>query len=191
MIEEFGIENGIYEVIVTTKDLFNEYNAAPMGLIADDSGFHFMIYTDTRTFTNIVETEELCVNFVFDPLLYVRSAFTRIPREEFEERDGVVFLRDADAWIWGRAEVSDEGEPRRVEFIPEKSEILRRVVRPVNRGFNSIIEATIHATRLVLSGDERYLEWIRHHFAIVEKCGSSRDKEAMEELKKYIEEFSK
>lgn len=190
MIEEFGIEKGIYEVIVTTKDLFNEFNAAPMGLISDESGFHFMIYTDTRTFTNIIETEELCVNFVFDPLLYVRSAFTRIPRDEFIEEEGTVFLKDADAWIWGRARISEEGEPRRVDFIPEKSRIVRRIIRPVNRGFNSIIEATIHATRFILSGEERYLEWIKHHFAIVEKCGSSRDKEAMEELKKYIEDFS-
>jgi|Deesub1362B_J571_1020462.scaffolds.fasta_scaffold00173_34 hypothetical protein len=190
MISEFGIDEGIYEVIVSTKDLFNEYNAAPMGLISDTSTLFFMIYTDTRTFTNILETEELCVNFVFDPLLYVRSAFSSLPRELFLEDDGIVFLRDADAWIWGKAEIDEEGEPRRVTFIPKKWKILRERVRPINRGFNSVLEATVHATRFVLTGDERYMEWIQHHFGIIERCGSPRDKEAMEELKKYLREYS-
>lgn len=190
-MKEFGIEDGIYEVIVTTKDLFNEYNAAPMGLISKGSELFFMVYTDTKTFTNIYETEELCVNFVYDPLIYVHSAFFSLPREMFVEEDGAVFLKDAEVWIWGKAKISEEeGEPKRVDFFPQKSKILKRQLRPINRGFNSVIEATIHATRFILTGEEKYAEWIRHHFGIIEKCGSSRDREAMEELKKYIEEFS-
>jgi hypothetical protein len=59
-------------------------------------------------------------------------------------------------------------------------------VRPVNRGFNSVIEATVHATRYVLSHDRDLMTWIDHHATIVHKCGGSREKEALDLLLEYI-----
>ncbi len=51
-----------------------------------------------------------------------------------------------------------------------------------NRGFNAVLEATVHATRYKLSGDEKYLELIRHYETLASKCGGESEKKAMKLL---------
>jgi len=75
-------------------------------------------------------------------------------------------------------------------MTPVKGKILHKVIKPVNRGFNAVIEASIHATRYVGKKDQEYLRQIDHCNTIVRKCGGAREKEAMRllyELIKYPE----
>jgi hypothetical protein len=56
----------------------------------------------------------------------------------------------------------------------------------VNRGFNAVIEASIHATRYVSLKGKEYLRQIEYCNTIVRKCGGAREKEAMRLLYELI-----
>jgi hypothetical protein len=56
----------------------------------------------------------------------------------------------------------------------------------VNRGFNSIIDATVHVTRYRENQDPVLKRLINYHVGIVRKCGGKRELEALELLKKYM-----
>jgi len=51
-----------------------------------------------------------------------------------------------------------------------------------NRGFNAVLEATVHATRYQLTGEEKYLKLIRHFETLASKCGGEKEKKAMKLL---------
>jgi hypothetical protein len=56
----------------------------------------------------------------------------------------------------------------------------------VNRGFNSVIEATVHATRYSLTRNEELRRLIHHHIAIIQRCGGPREQEAIGLLEGYV-----
>jgi hypothetical protein len=58
-------------------------------------------------------------------------------------------------------------------------------MHPVNRGFNSIIDATVHATRYKINRDPHLKKLIDYHAGIVRKCGGKRELEALELLVQY------
>ena len=69
-----------------------------------------------------------------------------------------------------------------LSFLAVKSKILQRKIKPINRGFNAVIEATVHATRYVVLKEQKYLDHIDHYNTIVQKCGGPGEKEAMKLL---------
>ncbi|MCK4270155.1 MAG: DUF447 family protein, partial [Methanogenium sp.] len=73
-----------------------------------------------------------------------------------------------------------------VSLTPIYEEITGLRLHPVNRGFSSVIEATVHATRYVRNKDPRLRELIEHHAGLVRKCGGERDVEAIEYLLKRL-----
>ncbi len=83
--------------------------------------------------------------------------------------------------------IGESSEAYSILLTPLREEVLVRSIRPVNRGFNAIIEAAVHATRYIMNRDPK-LEWlIRHHLALARKCGGEREKEAIVLLKKILE----
>jgi hypothetical protein len=56
----------------------------------------------------------------------------------------------------------------------------------VNRGFNNLIDATVHVTRFKENKDPELKRLIDYHVGIVRKCGGKRELEALELLKKYM-----
>ena len=58
-------------------------------------------------------------------------------------------------------------------------------VHPVNRGFNSIIDATVHATRYRVNRDPELKKLIDYHIAIVRKCGGKKELAALDLLVQY------
>lgn len=42
-----------------------------------------------------------------------------------------------------------------------------------------MLEATVHATRYQLTGEEKYLELIRHYESLASKCGGDAEKKAI------------
>ncbi len=71
-----------------------------------------------------------------------------------------------------------------------RGEVINARVRAVNRGFNAVIEALVHATRYVAVKDERkrqeLLQKIHYYREIVEKCGSEKEKDAFKIIMEKI-----
>jgi hypothetical protein len=180
------LAEGINEVIATT-----DCNAAPMGIINRSGSLHMVLFRGSHTARNIARDRWVVANFVFDPVLYVRTAFDDLPREAFvrEEVDGLVVsrLRDVEAWTAFAADVErSSDEAIIVRLIPVKEEVLGLRLHPVNRGFYSIVDATVHATRYVRNRDPWLGQLIEHHAGLARKCGGPREWEALELLEQYM-----
>jgi hypothetical protein len=176
---------GITEVIAVTQD-----NAAPIGIIVKSGQSPKMIlYKGSKTAENIVKYGWVTANFVSDSYLYPLYAFSDVAKESLRKVfiGGTIMqiLVESDAWMgfWARI-VHETEDVYFVELEPVASEYERDEMRPVNRGFNAVIDATVHATRYVTNHDEELLKLIQYHLHIVQKCGGSRDQEAAALIKK-------
>jgi len=185
------LTEGINEVIATT-----DCNAAPMGIINRGGSLHMVLFRGSHTARNIARERSVVANFVFDPVVYVRTAFEDLPEENFvrEEVDGrIIFrLRDVEAWAAFAADVERSStEAIIVRLIPFHEEVLRLRLHPVNRGFASIVDATVHATRYVRNHDPWLGRLIEHHAGLVRKCGGQREWEALDLLERYIADLTR
>jgi hypothetical protein len=180
------LRDGINEVIATTY-----LNAAPMGIICRDREAEMVVFRGSHTAGRIEQDGWVVANFIFDPVLYVRTAFDDLAPGFFvDETAGgraVQRLNGAEAWAAYSAEIKRKsGDALVVSLSLLEEEIIAPVIHPVNRGFNSIIEATVHATRVVRSGDENLQRLIRHHARLVQRCGGQRELEALALLFEYL-----
>jgi hypothetical protein len=185
------LSEGINEVIATTFA-----NAAPMGIIHRGGEVPRMVlFRGSHTARNVERYGWIVANLTHDPILWVRTAFEDLPPEYFAD---ITFncrpmyrLRDCEAWIAFAAEVEKETAERlTVRLSPLTEEVRSPLPRFVNRGFNSVIEATVHATRYVLFKDPELLKLVDHHERIVRRCGGKREVEAMELLMDFIKRDS-
>jgi hypothetical protein len=181
------LREGINEVIATT-----DTNAAPMGIINRGGSLHMVLFRGSHTARNVARDRWVVANFVFDPVLYVRTAFDDLPPEAFVEEElgetAIHRLRDAEAWIAFGADVErSSDEAIIVRLLPLLEEVVELRLHPVNRGFNSIVDATVHATRYVRTPDPRLKELIDYHAGLVRKCGGAREWEALELLYRYLD----
>jgi hypothetical protein len=184
------LSEGINEVIATT-----DCNAAPMGIINRSGSLHMVLFRGSHTARNIARDRWVVANFVFDPVLYVRTTFDDLPPEAFvrEKIDGRVVsrLRDVEAWAAFVADVErSSDEAITVRLVPFREEVLDLRLHPVNRGFSSIIDATVHATRYIRSRDPWLGQLIKHHTGLARKCGGPREWEALELLNRYIRDLT-
>ncbi|MBP1927674.1 hypothetical protein J2741_000221 [Methanolinea mesophila] len=180
------LKEGINEVIATTRD-----NAAPMGIIFRNGRYGMVVYRESHTAARIEAHGWVMANLVFDPLLYVRTAFDDLEPGDLvpEQVQGLTMQRlaGAEAWAGFKAEVErSTPETIVVRLTPLKEEVRSWHMHPVNRGFNGVIEATVHATRYIRNKDPALADLIRHHARLVHRCGSPRDVEALNLLYSYI-----
>jgi hypothetical protein len=180
------LAEGINEVIATTDN-----NAAPMGIINRGGSLHMVLFRGSHTARNVARDRWVVANFVFDPVLYVWTAFDDLPPEAFvrEEIDGLIVsrLRDVEAWAAFAADVErSSDEAIIIRLTPLKEEVLDLRLHPVNRGFYSVVDATVHATRYVRSRDPWLGRLIEHHTGLARKCGGPREWEALKLLERYI-----
>jgi hypothetical protein len=180
------LKPGINEIIATT-----EYNAAPIGIIVREGVARMVLFSGSHTADNIEKNGWLVANFVQDPLLYVRTAFEDLPKDAFAEETvsgrKMHRLRDADAWAAFTATIDKKTPEALMVTLSLEKELIESVsVHPVNRGFNSIIEMSVHGTRYLMNRDPGLKEQIDYHAGIVRKCGGKRELEAMELLMHYI-----
>ena len=180
------LKGGINEVIATTAK-----NAAPIGIHYRDGKATMILFAGTHTAANIERDGWVVANLVHDPVLYVKTAFEDLPEDAFvEEPVGsrtMTRLAGAEGWIAFSATVEKRTKEAIVVSLIREKEILEDItVFPVNRGFNSIIDATVHATRYRVSRDQKLKELIEYHAGIVRKCGGKKELAALELLEKYI-----
>jgi hypothetical protein len=181
------LKGGINEVIATTM-----FNAAPMGIHYREGNVSMVLFSGSTTAGNIERDGWVVANFVQDPVMYVRTAFEDLPKHSFIEEQvrtkTVTRLAGAEAWaIFTTSIVRRTNESMIVRLALEKEIIEEVAVHPVNRGFNSIIDATVHVTRYKENQDPELKRWIDYHVGIVRKCGGKRELEALELLKKYLD----
>ena len=125
-------------------------------------------------------------------MLYVTTAFDDLPPEAFIEENAGEFtverLCSCEAWGAYKAKVerNDPAEPAHIPR-PLREEIGNLALHPVNRGFNSIIDATVHGTRYKVTRDKGLLDLIEYHAGIIKKCGGPRESEALSLLFDYID----
>ena len=184
---ELGLlKSGINEVIATTV-----FNAAPMGIHYREGNASMVIFSGSNTAENIERDGWVVANFVYDPVVYVRTAFEDLPRIAFIEepvaKKTMMRLAGADAWAAFTATIVRKTNESMMVHLTLEKEIFEEVaLHPVNRGFNSIIDATVHATRYRENRDPELKRLIDHHVSIVRKCGGKRETEALDLLLKYI-----
>jgi len=186
-IREFGIREGISEVIVTTVSGDRVPNAAPMGLHCKDGRLFFRVF-NSKTLDNILERPVACANIVDDPVLFVRSALSDVEPGEFELIEAFPVLKGALAWIRFDCKCRKVGKISVVELTPVSGAIVCKTIKPVNRGFNAVIEASVDATRYVVFREQKYLERIGYYDKLVRKCGGAREKDAMRMLYELVGE---
>jgi hypothetical protein len=124
-------------------------------------------------------------------VLYVKTAFEDLPKEAFveEEVDDRLMhrLQDVEAWIAFQADAERHGSQSFMVYLtPIREVVVRPQVHPVNRGFASVIEATVHATRYLRDRDPKLRELIDHHAGLVRRCGGQREQEALGMLEGYL-----
>lgn len=172
------LEGRITETVATTEPV----NVAPMGVLREGDGVYARLWEGSDTLENVRESGEVTVNFTRDPVVYVRGALGE-PGGDLVV-DGR--LKDADAWFRCEAEfVGGEGEVERWRLERVEGEVLRRRLFTVNRGFNSVVEAAVHATRLEFRPELR--ELVDHHVEVARKCGGERELEAVDLLLDFID----
>jgi len=180
------LKGGINEVIATTT-----FNAAPIGIHYRDKKYRVVLFLGSHTAQNVARDGWLVANFVHDPVLYVKTAFEDLPKEQFIEEpvNGKTMhrLAGADGWAAFSANVEHRtAEAMTVSLVPEKERIENVSLHPINRGFNNLIDATVHATRYKVTRDAELKKLIDYHAGIVRKCGGKKELEALELLIRYI-----
>jgi hypothetical protein len=168
-------------VIFTTISPDGVPNAVPIGLHMKDGRFFARIY-NSKTLDNILGNKAAAANIVDDPFLFVHSALSDMLPDNFDHIGGFPVLKDALGWIIFNCRIRKGENISVVELLPVESKIKHRQIKPVNRGFNALIEATVEATRYVVLKDKKYLDRIEYCDTIVQKCGGSREKDAMKLL---------
>jgi len=180
------LRSGINEVIATTA-----FNAAPIGIHVRDKTVSMILFPGTHTAENIQRDGWVVANLIHDPLLYVKTAFDDLSREAFvgEPVAGkrMCRLADAEAWVAYTAQVEKNAAGTLRVVLTQEKEIIEAVaVHPVNRGFNSLIDATVHATRYRMNRDPELKKLIDYHTGIVRKCGGKKELAALDLLQQYI-----
>lgn len=180
------LKSGINEVIATTR-----HNAAPMGIHVRNGKISVILFKGSHTAENVQNDGWIVANFIHDPVLYVRTAFEDLPDEMFvdEPVDGITMqrLKGVDAWAAFTAAIEHTTPEAAVAVLTLQKELIREpVIHPVNRGFGSIIDATVHATRYLKTRDADLKNQIEYHAGIIRKCGGKQELTALALLQEYI-----
>ncbi len=180
------MQEGINEVIATTR-----MNAAPMGIICRDNQLMMAVYRSSHTASRIEEGSCVVANIIHDPVVFVQTAFGDLPEEDFIAGTAGDIrywrLKDAGSWVVYHTRIEKKTDLKLlVSLTPVYSSLMDSPQLPVNRGLNSVIEATVHATRFVISHDPELKRLIDHHVDLIRRCGGRREYEALSLLLSYI-----
>lgn len=180
------LRGGINEVIATTA-----FNAAPIGIHYREQKYHAILFSGTHTAENVARDGWLVANLTHDPVMYVKTAFEDLPREMFIQEPvsgkSMHRLAGADGWAAFTATVEHQNAGALTVSLRLEKELIEEVgLSPVNRGFNSLIDATVHATRYRITRNAELKQHIEYHAGVVRKCGGRKEIEALGMLMGYI-----
>ena len=201
---EFGVSEGISEMILTTKNgsgCKNEFNAAPIGITWKNNRMFLHLFKGSETCENLIREDFFAANMTDDAVLYAESTFYDLEAEEFESVSvcvsadisvSIPILKNADRCIIFRC-LSRLEEPNSVVIDIEPIDF--RIQNPdksgfvFNRGFHSVVESCIHLTRYELTKNPIFIDYIRHHQKIIQRCGRKRDKSGFSIVRRKLMEI--
>jgi hypothetical protein len=162
-----------------------------MGIILRDGVYRMVLFRGSHTAMNVERWGWVVANIIHDPVLFVQTAFDDLPQSAFVEEDVEGFvvhrLPEVEAWIAFDAAIEHRArESMTVSLSPMKEVSLSPLVHPVNRGYNSVIEAAVHGTRYLWNRDTEILMLIDHHRNIIRRCGGPRELEALGLIEGYL-----
>ncbi|NLI62521.1 MAG: DUF447 family protein [Methanosarcinaceae archaeon] len=204
-LKSHGILEGISETIVTSGRKIP--NAAPIGIILKYDRLFIRLFSGSKTYENLSKEDYFAANITNDALLFVKSAFSDIADSEFdyvsskniteiktecEDYFQIPVISKSDSFVIFKC--MNRTYSSNLMFIDIKPIYFKinnnAQINFVNRGFNSVIDATVHLTRYKITHDLKYIDLIRYHQGIIQRCGRPEDKEALLFLKKKKVEFS-
>ncbi|MCL2862561.1 MAG: DUF447 family protein [Methanimicrococcus sp.] len=206
---KFGISEGISELILTTRndaaagDKLSS-NAAPFGIIWKNNRMFLHLFKGSKTCENLTREDFFAANMTDDAVLFATSTFYDLKEEEFEnvvyidEKSAspvtavIPFLKKADRVVLFKCVERTEAEDSVIIDIEPADFIVLNLEKEgfiVNRGFYSVVEACVHLTRYELTKDRQYLDLIRHHWSLINRCGRKRDKEGFDIVRKRMNEI--
>lgn len=178
---------GVTESIITTPGPDGRWQLAALGLRPGDP-VTARTWGHTRTRESFERTGEGVVQFTRDPVTFVEAALAARVVD-----DSVVDA--ADAWVEVTVERVRAGTEAGTAWAdwaltPGDAVVEREAVPTIERGFNAVVEATVCTSRLgVPAYDEASLrEQLTRHRAVVHRCGSPRDREAMARLDEFADD---
>lgn len=177
---------GVTESLVTTLGPKGRWNAAPLGLFADDP-VTATTWGRTRTRRNVERTGEGYVQFVTDPVTFVDAALSIVEVDD-------PILEKAHAWARVEFERSASGTDDGAEWVrwkltPVESVVVSRDVPTLSRGLGAVVEASVAASRLDVPGydDGACRRTIAQANDVVERAGSPREREAFDRLVAHVD----
>lgn len=180
------LNEGINEIIATTQK-----NAAPIGIIYRNGNYSAVLFHGSHTEKNVLRDGWLVANIVYNPVLYVETAFGDLPEsafcEEVAQGRRVDRLCEAEAWVLFECQLErSTGEASVISLEPVHEEVISAVVRPFNRGYAAVIDATVHATRYVVNRDPDLRRMIDYDLGITRKCGGKQEQKTADILNKFL-----
>ena len=192
--EEAGLFEGISEMILVTGK--EKPNAAPIGVIRRNGRLFLKLYYGSDTCRNLETEDRFTGNLTADPILFARSSFSDLPPENFETIDiggrQTTALKCADRVTLFRCVSRKKTKEALLIDIEAEADIVRRpeALCFLNRGFHAVIDACVDLTRYKLTKDSKYIDLIRRHQGIIQRCGRPQDKEALLLIKKKMMEYA-
>jgi hypothetical protein len=180
---------GHHEILLTTIDINNNPNTAPMGVKLSNNFLIIEPYTSTDTYSNIARGSDLVINVTSDSILYYSSLLRPEKLNYSKARHVNSFI------INGNIDMYIEGRVMKIENI--SSIRARVVIDPIDiyegegsnaaysRANNALIEALVYYTKLqplIIQGQHHQVmetyQRIKDLVALINRLGSSELKEA-------------
>src|SRR5829696_5953918 len=177
----------ILETVVTTLNPDGSVNCAAMGVEWSEQRIVIKPYRGTRTLRNLRATGAAVVNMTDDILLFSQAALgdPRPPTHPAASVEGAV-LGDACSWREVRVEAIDERAQRaRVSTVVVDGGTGREFLG-LNRARHAVLEASILASRARMLDAVDVRAELRRLQVLVDKTGGSREREAMEYVKRHV-----
>jgi hypothetical protein len=169
----------ILETLVATLDAVGLPNVAPMGIGLEGDTVILRPFRGAVTWRNLEATGCGVVQFTDNVLLFARSALaSEVPPHRPAEVVRGIVLDDAAHWREfevGSRDLAGERATFRARVVARGR---RRDLLVFNRAQHAVIEATILATRIHLTGVGPVLEEIARLRPLVDKTGGPREREA-------------
>lgn len=150
----------IYETIVTTKDVKEKCNAAPMGIIREGpEEIRIMPFNTSKTYKNLKQRFEGCINITSKTGSFLVTAFKEVSFENLEKPriDEKLRLQPSDAHIFVNVIGFENITDLRSSFscTVKEIEVINPFPTPYSRGKAKAIDAIIHATRIKVYNEKR------------------------------------
>ena len=126
-------ENCIVEIILVTKNEYNNYNAAPMGIIRVNNMFEVKPFMSSKTYRNLHRTKHASINITNDPMIFYKTAFKNQSEDTLQINDWII--EDSNASIM----VEKKGDIRLKHF----DKLNKQNIKPIITD-NIASDATIH-----------------------------------------------